>query len=108
MANVSFIPIEVSRQMRSREKPLWIGKPIPRKFALKEGWSALLNGIVLIAVAVYWEIGAIQSGNMVSVLIGVPFVAIGLESADHEFGPARDLMSRVDGSHPPASVVPGP
>ncbi len=78
MASVSFIPMEVSRQMRSREKPLWIGKPIPKKFAVKEGGSTFLNGIVLIAVAVYWEIGAIESGNLISVLIGVPFVAIGL------------------------------
>lgn len=78
MARVSFIPMVVSRQMRSREKPLWIGKPIPKKFAIKEGWSTFLFGIPWTAVALYWEFWAIESGNMIFVLTGVPFVAIGL------------------------------
>lgn len=78
MASVSFIPMEVSRQMRSREKPLWIAKPIPKIFAFQEGWQAFLNGALLIALVVYWEYEAIRSGDIVSLLIGVPFVALGL------------------------------
>jgi hypothetical protein len=78
MASVSFIPIEVSREMRSREKPLWIGKPVPKRFAIKEGWQTFLNGAFLIALVVYLELEAIESGDMVSILIGVPFAALGL------------------------------
>ena len=78
MAHISFIPMEVSRQMRSREKPLWIGKPIPLKFALKEGWPTFLFGLPWTAAAVYGIYWAVEIGNMTFVLIGVPFVAMGL------------------------------
>ncbi len=78
MAHGSFIPAAVSRQMRSREKPLWIGKPIPLKFAIKEGWATFVFGLPWTAAAVYWVFAAMGSGNMIFALIGVPLVAIGL------------------------------
>lgn len=78
MAHVSFIPAAVSRQMRSREKPLWIGKPIPLKFAIKEGWATFVFGLPWTAAAVYWVFAAMASGNLIFALIGVPLVAIGL------------------------------
>ena len=70
--------MEVSRQMRSREKPLWIGRPIPMKFAIKEGWSTFLFGLPWTTGAVYWEYVAIKSGNMILALVGLPLVAMGL------------------------------
>ncbi|MDX1483053.1 MAG: hypothetical protein R3229_01120 [Alphaproteobacteria bacterium] len=78
MSSVSFIPIDVSKQMRSREKPLWIAKPIPRAYALKEGAQTFVNGVLLIALVVYLEYGALESGDMAMVAIGIPFALLGL------------------------------
>jgi hypothetical protein len=78
MASLSFIPIEVSKEMRSREKPLWIGKPNPKRFAVKEGWRTCANGALLIALVVYWGGAAIESGDMVAMFSGAAFVALGL------------------------------
>lgn len=78
MPSVSFIPIEVSRQMRSREKPLWIARPMPGMFAFNEGWRSFLNGVVLMGLVAYWQYGAIKSGDTVSMLIGLPFAALAL------------------------------
>ena len=78
MASVSFIPIEVSREMRSREKPLWIGRPIAKKFALKEGWRTFAFGIPWTAAALYFLYQAAQSGDMMTVAFALPLAVIGV------------------------------
>ncbi len=78
MASVSFIPMEVSREMRSREKPLWIGRPIAKKFALEEGWRTFAFGIPWTAAALYMGYQGAQSGSMLTVAVAIPLVAIGV------------------------------
>lgn len=53
MGSISFIPINVSREMRSREKPLWIGKPDPLKLAMMDSGSTTLNGIFFLGFGAY-------------------------------------------------------
>ena len=78
MASVSFIPMEVSREMRSREKPLWIGRPIAKKFALEEGWRTFAFGIPWTAAALYMGYQAAQSGSMMIVAFAIPLAAMGV------------------------------
>jgi hypothetical protein len=78
MGSVSFIPIDVSRQMRSREKPLWIGRPIPLKFAMVEGGPSVLNGLLLLGFAGYVAYDAYRFGETPYLMVALTFAAIGL------------------------------
>ncbi len=78
MGSVSFIPIDVSRQMRSREKPLWIARPIPLKFAIAEGGRSVLNGLLLLGFAGYVAYDAYRFGEPPYLWIALGFAAIGL------------------------------
>ena len=68
---------EVEREMRAAERPLWVGYPIPGKFAIKTGMRALLFGIPWTAFCVVWELQAIRSGSIFMSLWGIPFIVIG-------------------------------
>ena len=72
------IPSEVGRQMRSDEKPRWIGYPMPGKYALKQGIPMFLFAIPWTGFSASFEVGAIRSGSAFALLWGVPFVIIGL------------------------------
>lgn len=72
------IPDEVRWQMRADEKPLWIGYPIPRRFALKQGLPMFLFAIPWTGISAAFEAGAMKSGSIFMLLWGIPFIVIGL------------------------------
>jgi hypothetical protein len=71
-------PDEVAREMRAGEKTQWVGYPIPKKFAIKEGIPSFVFGIPWTAFVVFWESLAIKSGSVFMTLWGVPFIVVGL------------------------------
>lgn len=69
------------------EEIAWQGRPDPME-AAKVGWLNALFGVLFLAFAVFWVVGASDSGWFA--LFGLPFVAVGLFMISR---PARQYLN---------------
>jgi hypothetical protein len=76
MVAVVEVPDIVRQQLRSGESPRWIGRPDPKRFALRQGAANVLFGIPFIGVALYMVFRALASGDWQGELAGLALLAI--------------------------------
>ena len=76
MATVAHIPAEVSREMHPGEKPLWIGRPIPKKYAIEEGRAAFWSAIVCSAIGVFMVIEVRGIEDIARDIIGLIIIVV--------------------------------
>ena len=67
----------VEQELRSGEKLVWCGRPIPGAYARSTSWSKVLFGIPFLAFALFWVSRALE-GSVFFALFGIPFIAVGL------------------------------
>ncbi len=76
MVAVVEVPEFVRRQLRSGESPRWIGRPDPKRFALRKGAANFLFGIPFTGVALYMVFWALASGDWQGELAGLALLAV--------------------------------
>ncbi len=74
---IAIVPEVVQRELRKRERPLWVGYPHAKRFAVAESWGTFLFGIPWTGFVVFWEYNAMDAG-LFATLWGIPFIVVGL------------------------------
>jgi hypothetical protein len=72
------VPTEVEQELIGGERLLWAGQPDPKRHFDRADTFLIPFSLLWGGFAIFWEIGVIRAGWGFGMVLGIPFVGVGL------------------------------